>query len=55
MTERDRLIALLTEAVSRVDDLVRAIGKDNIEVEDLAAWSDDAREELARAEREKAA
>lgn len=44
------LSALLAEAVSRVDDLVDALGKSIIEVEDLAAWSDDARALLARIE-----
>lgn len=44
------LSALLAEAVSRVDDLVDALGKSIIEVEDLAAWSDDARALIARIE-----
>jgi hypothetical protein len=44
--------SLLEEAVSRVEDLVTALGKDNIEVEDLAAWSDDARDLLARIDKE---
>ena len=38
------MASLLTEAVSRIDDLVKALGKNVQEVEDLAAWSDDARE-----------
>ena len=42
------MLSLLAEAISRVDDLVRALGKAHVEVEDLAAWSDDARDILAR-------
>lgn len=38
----------LIEAVSRVDDLVNALGKSCIAVEDLAAWSDDAKDLLDR-------
>ena len=40
------LLALLAEAVARVEDLTNGYES---AVEDLAAWSDDAREAIARA------
>lgn len=41
------MLEALREAVARVADIVNAIGKDCIAVEDLAAWSDDAADIVA--------
>lgn len=51
IAEAPAMLILLAEAISRVDDLVNTLGKGIIEVEDLAAWSDDVRAILARIDR----